>query len=380
LKIGISCYPTFGGSGVIASELGMGLAERGHDVHFITYAVPGRLNTRLPGIHFHQVTVPDYPLFEYAPYSLALASKMAECAEGEELDLIHAHYAIPHATSALLAKQIVGGDRLKVITTLHGTDITLVGRNPSFMPIIRHTIDHSDALTAVSIFLHDEVCRTFRCNRVIKVIYNFINPRDYTDCANTKLRSQLAPEGEKLLVHVSNFRKVKRIDDVMSLFIEIRKRVKTRLLLIGQGPELEAAIEKARNLNIDRDLIVFGNQENVNEIIAAADVLILPSETESFGMAALEAMACGVPPVASRTGGLPEVVEHGVTGFLEEVGDVRAMTERIYSLFSDETRRREMGARAREAAFAKFDIQTALKAYEQLYQDTLNEKIDRQSI
>ncbi len=371
MKVGISCYPTFGGSGVIASELGMGLAERGHEVHFITYAVPGRLSVYRPGVHFHEVTVPDYPLFEYAPYSLALASKMAECAQRQELDLIHAHYAIPHATSALLAKDMVDNARLKVVTTMHGTDITLVGRDPSFMPIIRHTISKSDALSAVSIFLHDEICRTFRCDRDIRVIYNFFDPRDYEGCDRNRTRSLLAPEGEKLLLHISNFRKVKRIDDVIEIFLRVRKEIKTKLILVGKGPELKTAVQTAEREGADRELIILGNLESVNEIISAADLLLLPSETESFGMAALEAMACGVPPIATDTGGLPEVVEDGVTGFLLPVGDVEGMTRRALDLLMNEEKRREIGCRAREAARERFSIDKALDAYEKLYQDTL---------
>jgi len=372
LKIGISCYPTIGGSGVIASELGMGLAGRGHEVHFITYAVPGRLKVHHPGIHFHQVTVPDYPLFEYAPYSLALASKIAECAEREGLDLIHAHYAIPHATSALLAKEMVDGGGLKVVTTMHGTDITLVGSDPSFMPIIRHTIAKSDSLSAVSIFLHDEICRTFRCDRDIRVIYNFIDPRDYQDCDREEIRSMFAPKGEKLLLHVSNFRKVKRIDDVMEIFLRVRKEMEARLILVGEGPELKSALGTAEREGVKRDVISLGHREAVNEITTAADLLLLPSESESFGMAALEAMACGVPPIVADAGGLPEVVDDGVTGFLLPVGDVEGMTRRALELLRNEELRRGMGFKAREVANEGFHIDRALDAYEDLYRNTLN--------
>lgn len=367
MKIGISCYPTFGGSGLIASDLGIGLAERGHEIHIITYAIPGRLSVCRSGIYYHQVTVPDYPLFEYAPYSLALASKMAECAESEDLDLIHAHYAIPHAASALLARDIVGGDKLKVITTLHGTDITLVGNNPSFLPVTKYAIEKSDAVNTVSRFLRDEVCRTFRCERTIHVIHNFINPSEYQCDDRESLRQLFAPDGEKLLVHVSNFRKVKRINDVIGIFLGVRKHIKTRLILIGDGPEFKTAVDQADREGAGKDLVVLGYRDAVEEIITSADVLLLPSETESFGMAVLEAMACGVPPVASAVGGLPEVVEDGVTGFLLPVGDVEGMTAKVLELLSNDEKRREMGRRARQTAFKKFNIDKAIDAYEDLY-------------
>lgn len=372
MKIGISCWPTFGGSGVVASELGMGLAERGHEVHFITYAVPGRLNVYQPGIYYHEVTVPEYPLFEYPQYSLALASKMAECATREGLDIIHAHYAIPHAASALMAKDMVNNNDLKVITTLHGTDITLVGSDPSFMPVTRHAILRSDAVSAVSIFLRDEICRIFTCDRDVNVIYNFVNPVDFEKIDQEHLKSNFAPNGEKLLVHVSNFRPVKRVRDVIDVFLRVRKKVKTRLILIGSGPDLPAAEVMAREAGADRDLIVLGNRETVNEIIATADILLLPSETESFGLAALEAMACGVPPVVSNVGGLPEVVENGVTGILVEVGDCETMADYVLDLFADEEKRSQMGEAAKRTAFGKFSINTALDTYEDLYRRVLS--------
>lgn len=370
MKIGISCYPTFGGSGIIATELGMGLAERGHEIHFITYGIPGRLKTYRPGIHFHEVSVPDYPLFDYAPYSLALASKMAECAQSESLDLIHAHYAIPHAIAALLARDMVGGNRLKVITTMHGTDVTLVGKDPSFMPITRYAIERSDAITAVSHFLHDEICRTFKCES-IKDIYNFIDPRDFNGLNRENTRKLFVPDGEKLLVHVSNFRKIKRIDDVIEIFLRVRKKIKVKLALVGKGPELNSAVKTAKNEGAEKDLIVLGNRETVNEIIASADVLLMPSESESFGMAALEAMACGVPPVTSDIGGLPEVVEDGITGFLVPVGDVEQMAEKTLFLLRNEGKWLEMSKKARQTAFERFNITIALDAYLELYEAVL---------
>lgn len=369
MRIGISCYPTFGGSGVIASELGMGLAERGHEVHFITYAVPGRLKVYRPGIYFHQVSVPDYPLFEYSPYSLALASKMADVADRVGLDLIHAHYAIPHAIGALLARDIVGGN-LKVITTLHGTDITLVGRDPSFMPIIKYTLERSDALSAVSIFLRDDICRTFNCEKTIELIYNFIDPRDSEDRDFRAERMRYTPDGEKLLIHVSNFRKVKRVDDVIEIFLRLREEIRTKLILVGSGPELKPAVQKVEKVGAERDLIVLGNRETVNEIICTADLLLLPSETESFGMAALEAMACGVPPIVTDSGGLPEVVDDGITGCISPVGDIDDMVSKSRELLLNEDARTEMGRRAKEVAFKKFNLDHALDLYEDLYANT----------
>jgi N-acetyl-alpha-D-glucosaminyl L-malate synthase BshA len=366
MKIGISCYPTFGGSGVVASELGMGLAERGHEVHFITYAVPGRLDLYRPGIYYHEVTVPDYPLFEYPPYSLALASKMAETASRVGLDLIHAHYAIPHAASALLARDMMNG-RLKVVTTLHGTDITLVGRDPSFLPITRHSIEASDAVTAVSTFLKHEVCRTFTCDKAVEVIYNFIDPRDYTGLDSASVRSRFAQGDEKLLVHISNFRPVKRVLDVVDIFLRVRNEMPVKLLLIGAGPDLHLAEEAAHNAGAEDDLVVLGNLSSVAKVLMACDLLLLPSQTESFGLAALEAMACGVPVIATDVGGLPEVITNGETGYLCPVGDVNEMAGRALELLRDEGKRLAMGEKARRAALERFNIDMILDQYEGLY-------------
>ncbi|MDP8237917.1 MAG: N-acetyl-alpha-D-glucosaminyl L-malate synthase BshA [Candidatus Hatepunaea meridiana] len=370
MRIGISCYPTFGGSGVIASELGMGLAERGHKVHFITYAVPGRLNVNLPNIYFHQVTVPDHPLFRYHPYSLALASKIAEVTENEGLELIHAHYAIPHASAALLAKDMLN-DRLKVIITMHGTDVTLVGKNTSFMPIVKYTLNKADAISAVSIYLKNEIRCTFDCDRNISVINNFINPQDYNSRNRNEIRSLFACEGEKLLIHVSNFREVKRIEDVIGIFLCVRKRINTKLLLVGEGPDLNKAVQMAGEKGFASDVITLGNRKNVNEIIAASDVLLLPSEKESFGMVALEAMACGIPSIVTNSGGLPEVVDDGVTGYLSPVGDVEGMTNRVIELLSDEEKRQEMGRNGRLRAQERFNIKDAIDQYEELYRQAI---------
>ncbi len=366
MKIGITCYPTYGGSGVVASELGMGLAERGHEVHFITYAVPGRLNVYREGIYFHQVTVPEYPLFEYAPYSLALASHIAECTERIGLDLIHAHYAIPHAASALMAREMVG-DRLKVITTLHGTDITLVGRDASFMPVTKYAIEKSDAVSAVSMFLHDEVCCVFTCDRKIDMIYNSIDPRFYSEIDGRRLRQRFAPGGEKLLVHVSNFRPVKRVFDVFDIFLRIRKRIAARLVLVGSGPDLRELESMAVENGVERDLVILGNRESVADVTAAADLMLLPSQTESFGLVALESLACMTPVIATDAGGLPEVIDHGVTGYLAPVGDTETMADYALQLLEDDIQLKQMGEAGRKTAFEKFNLDTMLDKYEALY-------------
>ncbi len=366
MKIGISCWPTYGGSGVIAAELGMNLAQRGYEVHFITYAPPERLNLYQVGIYYHEVTVPDYPLFEYPPYSQALASKMANVAKDYHLDLIHSHYAIPHAASALLAKEILGG-KLKVITTLHGTDITLVGSDPSFKPVVNYSIRRSDGVTAVSRYLQAEIYKVFTNERVVDVIYNFINPQDYKDLNPQVVRQRFAMKNEKLLVHISNFRPVKRISDVVKVFLYIHKELPVKLILIGNGPELPKAERMVRDAGVEDDVVCLGTISNVLNVISACDVLLLPSEVESFGLAALEAMGCGVPVVGSASGGLPEVVENGFSGFLVEVGDVKSMAEATLKLLTDENLRQRMGESARQRAFKLFNISDIVDQYEEIY-------------
>ncbi len=370
MNIGISCYPTFGGSGVVASELGMGLAERGHEVHFITYAVPGRLKLSRPGIYYHEVTVPEYPLFEFPPYSLALASKMAEVALRQNLSIIHAHYAIPHAASAIMARDMTGG-KFKVVTTLHGTDITLVGRDPSFMPVTKYSIEQSDMVTAVSKYLHGEVCKTFTCHVPVEVIPNFIDPRDFARLNPIPVRTKFAPNGEALLVHVSNFRPVKRVRDVVAVFLAIHHVMPVRLLLVGAGPDLAIAEQMAREGGAEDDLILLGNNESVLEIVSACDLFLLPSDSESFGLAALEAMACGVPVIGTNAGGLPEVVEEGVTGFLRPVGDVKGMVKAALKLLTHKELYKNMSAQAKETAMTKFTIGTLLDKYEEVYRRAL---------
>lgn len=366
MNIGISCYPTFGGSGVVASELGMGLAERGHEVHFITYAVPGRLKLSRPGIYYHEVTVPEYPLFEYPQYPLALASKMADVAQKQQLDVIHAHYAIPHAASAIMARQMTGG-RMKVITTLHGTDITLVGRDPSFMPVIKYSIEHSDIVTAVSQFLHDEVCRTFTCHVPVEVIPNFIDPRDFTRLNPAPVRARFAPNGEALLVHVSNFRPVKRVQDVIAVFLRLAEKIPVKLVLVGAGPELSIAESLVRQGGREDDLVLLGNSESVLDIVSACDLFLLPSDSESFGLAALEAMACGVPVIGTAAGGLPEVVENGLSGFLLPVGDVQGMENAALKLLQDKELHKQISSKAKDTAMTRFPISSLLDKYEEVY-------------
>lgn len=373
MNIGISCYPTFGGSGVVASELGMGLAERGHEVHFITYKVPGRLKLSRPGIYYHEVTVPEYPLFEYPPYSLALASKMAEVAHKQNLNIIHAHYAIPHAASAILAREMTGKN-FKVVTTLHGTDITLVGRDPSFMPVTKYFIEQSDVVTAVSNYLRDEICQTFTCNSPVEVIHNFIDPRDFTRLNPGPVRAKFAPNGEALLVHVSNFRPVKRVGDVVGIFLNLHEKMPVRLILVGSGPDLAIAEEMVRRGGAEDDLILLGNSDAVLEIISACDILLLPSDSESFGLAALEAMACGVPVIGTKAGGLPEVVEEGVSGFLRPVGDVKGMVAAASKLLANRTLHKKISEQARETALEKFPINLLLDKYEEVYRRAVGGK------
>src|SRR5438876_3605623 len=331
MKIGITCYPTYGGSGVVATELGIELAQRGHQVHFITYSQPFRLTSPLPNIYYHEVTVSHYPLFDYPPYDLALATRMAEVAEIYKLDLLHVHYAIPHSVSALLAKQMLAWNsgnkrRLPFVTTLHGTDITLVGQDPSYLPITRFSIEESDGVSAISQYLRERTVREFEVKNHIEVIYNFVNCDVYCRSQNfAEGRKEYAPNGERILMHVSNFRPVKRVTDVIEIFDRVRKQIPAKLLLMGDGPDRSPAEWLAVKKGIHDDVIFLGKREQVYEKLAIADVLLLPIALESFGLAALEAMASEVVPIATRVGGVPEVIELGKTGFFAEVGDVERM-------------------------------------------------------
>jgi L-malate glycosyltransferase len=371
VKIGITCYPTYGGSGIVATELGKELAERGHQVHFISYAPPLRLVKANPNIFYHEVEVRTYPLFAHPPYTLALASKVAEVAEQKELDLLHCHYAIPHSVSAFLAKSMLLPKRLPVVTTLHGTDITLVGADRSYLPITKFSIEQSDGVTAVSNFLRDATYSTFATTKEIEVIYNFVNCDLYRPGINEELRKTFAPSGEKTLIHLSNFRAVKRTTDVVHIFARVLKHLPAVLLMVGDGPERSSAEYAARHLGIDKRVHFLGKRDNIEELFASADLLLLPSENESFGLVAIEAMACEVPVVVSRVGGLPEVVTDGVEGYLIEPLNVEAMAERALDVLSDETRRREMGKRGRESARRRFCSSKIIPQYEAYYRRIL---------
>jgi len=373
LRIGITCYPTYGGSGVVATELGLELAQRGHDVHFISYAQPIRLNRPAANIHYHEVEVSRYPLFDYPPYDLALATRMAEVSELYELDLLHVHYAIPHSVSAMLARQMLAAGpkprKLPFVTTLHGTDITLVGQDRSYLPITRYSIEQSDGVTAISQYLRERTVREFEVKNHIEVIYNFVNCDVY--CRDEKTfaerRAEFAPNGERILIHVSNFRPVKRITDVIEIFDRVRKKIPSKLLLMGDGPERSPAEWLAVQKGIHNDVIFLGKREQVYETLGISDVLLMPSELESFGLAALEAMACEVVPVATRVGGVPEVIDHEKSGFLADVGDVETMARYAIDILRDETRLRAMGKQCRAAAKARFCTTKIIPHYEQFY-------------
>ena len=372
LRIGITCYPTYGGSGVVATELGIELAARGHDVHFITSSPPFRLTGREHNIHFHKVEVFHYQLFEHPPYDLALATRMAEVAEFYKLDLLHVHYAIPHSVSAYLAKQMLAarGIHLPFITTLHGTDITLVGLDRSYLPITRFGIEVSDGVTAISSYLRERTFEAFNITRDIEVVRNFVNCdfyiRDPEVIALQRPR-YAAPE-EKLLVHLSNFRPVKRVLDVVEIFARIAPHVPSRLLLIGDGPERSAAEFLAMKYNLTERIDFLGKQENVNELLPLADLMLMPSEMESFGLAALEAMACRVPAIATRVGGVPELIEHNLNGLLYNVGDVESMAQGAIELLTNPTRLETMSAAARKTAQDKFCASRIIPMYEAYYE------------
>jgi len=378
MKIGITCYPTYGGSGVVATELGLELAQRGHEIHFISYAPPIRLRGQEHNIHYHEVEVSRYPLFDYPPYDLALATRMAEVAQLYDLDLLHVHYAIPHSVSALLARQMLGdgsrgrGRRLPFVTTLHGTDITLVGLDRSYLPITRYSIDQSDGVTAISNYLRDRTMRVFDVKKEIKVIYNSVNCDVYSrSAASPEARLEYAPDGQKLLVHLSNFRPVKRLSDVIEIFDRVRKQMPARLMLIGDGPDRSVAEWLSVQKGIHEDVLFLGKQDQVQEKLAIADILLMPSELESFGLAALEAMACEVVPIATRTGGVPEVIEHGTSGYLADVGDVDTMARYAIELLKDESRLRTMGKAARAVAQARFCSSRIVPQYEDFYRRVL---------
>ncbi len=378
MKIGITCYPTYGGSGIVATELGMELAQRGHEIHFISYSQPIRLNAPSPNIHYHEVEVSRYPLFEYPPYDLALATRMAEVAQMYSLDLLHVHYAIPHSVSALLAKEMLAspttlnGRKLPYVTTLHGTDITLVGADRSYLPITRFSIERSDGVTAISKYLRDRTVLEFDVRNRIEVIYNFVNCDLYRrDAQAAERRTLFADKDERLLVHLSNFRPVKRIPDVIEIFDRVQKKVPARLLMIGDGPERSAAERLVARKGITDRVMFLGKQDNIQEKLAIADLMLLPSELESFGLAALEAMACEVPAIATRVGGIPEVIEHGRSGFLADVGDVETMARYAIELLNDPSRHTTMAQTARFEAQSRFCSSKIIPQYEQFYREVM---------
>ena len=379
MRIGITCYPTYGGSGVVATELGLELARRGHQVHFISYSQPIRLTEPQPNIHYHEVEVSRYPLFEYPPYDLALATSMAEVAEIYNLDLLHVHYAIPHSVSAMLARQMLCYDhtrnrrRLPYVTTLHGTDITLVGADPSYLPITRFSIDQSDGVTSISDYLKQRTLEVFEVRTPIEVIPNFVNCDIYERTTQVQQRrSEYARADEKILVHLSNFRPVKRIPDVIEIFDRVQKKIPSRLLMIGDGPERSGAEWLTVRKGIHDKVEFLGKQDRIHEKLGVADVMLLPSELESFGLAALEAMACEVVPVATNVGGLPEVIDHGQTGFLANVGDVDAMANYAIDILSDDARLKRMGEQARTNAQARFCASKIIPLYEKYYRAVLD--------
>jgi L-malate glycosyltransferase len=371
MRIGITGYPTYGGSGVVATELGQELAARGHDVHFITYAPPIRMNPNDRRVHFHQAAVVQYPLFDQSPYTLSLAVKMLEVFEAESLDILHVHYAIPHSVSALLARQMAAPRRLPFITTLHGTDITLVGNNHNFLPITRYSIEQSDGVTSISHYLYRRTLEEFDIRRPIEVIPNFVNCDLYVRKPDPELRAEWAPDGQPILMHLSNFRPVKRILDAIEIFALVRAKMPAKLVMIGDGPDREPAEQLARTRGVHQDVRFLGKQNGVREKLGQADLFLLPSQLESFGLAALEAMACEVPVIATNTGGLPEVIKNGIDGYLVEPGNVRLAAEYAIDLLSRADRGREMGHLARKNARRNFCANDVIPMYERYYEQVL---------
>lgn len=372
MKIGIVCYPTYGGSGVVATELGKGLARKGHEVHFITYSEPVRLGSFSENVYFHEVYVSEYPLFKYPPYELVLTSKLVDVAKHEGLDLFHVHYAIPHASAACMAQRILEseGVHVPVVTTLHGTDITLVGKDPSFEPVISYAIQASDAVTAVSESLRSDTYNEFRVDQPIEAIPNFVELQRYSTDVDPELRKAYAPDGEKVLIHTSNFRQVKRVEDIVRIFSKVRSEMPAKLLLIGDGPERQNIEALCRDMGTCQDILFLGKLRNTEELLPLGDIFLLTSETESFGLAALEAMASAVPVISTNAGGIPEVNEDGRTGFLSEVGDVDKMAADSLKLLKDEALHQRFKQQAREQA-ERFDLSFIMPQYETLYQRIL---------
>jgi len=372
MKIGIICYPTFGGSGIVATELGIKLAERGHEIHFISYATPMRLDKFQDNVYFHEVDIPHYPLFEFHLYTLALTGKIIEVIKYENLDIIHAHYAIPHAISGILTKNILKDTKIKLLTTLHGTDITLVGLEPAFHPLVKYSLEMSDGITAVSNYLKNNTLQHFNINKDINVIYNFIDTEYYKRKENCRFKKSIAPNDEKILVHTSNFRGVKRVKDTILILNEVIKTVPAKLVLIGDGPERSDAEKLTRELGLNEHVKFLGKQTVIVDLLSAADVFLLPSQSESFGLSALEAMSCGVPVVASNIGGIPEVVIHGESGYVAELGDITRMAKYVKELLTNEKKWNLFSKNSRNIAEEKFNYKKIIPQYEKMYEELLN--------
>jgi N-acetyl-alpha-D-glucosaminyl L-malate synthase BshA len=372
MRIGIVCYPTFGGSGVLATELGKALAQKGHLVHFITYQQPVRLNGFIPNIFYHEVQVPTYPLFDYPPYETALASTMVDVIKNNNLDLLHVHYAIPHASAAYMAKQILKkeGKNIPVITTLHGTDITLVGRDKTYAPVVTFSINESDAITAVSHNLREETFKHFKIEKEIEVIVNFVDVSRFNRKPIDAFKKVIAPNGERIFMHASNFRKIKRVQDVVQIFAEVNKQIPSKLVFVGDGPERSTAEDLARELGVCDEVRFLGKQEQMEDILAIADLFLLTSEYESFGLAALEAMAAGVPVISTNAGGLGEINIPGETGFLSDVGDIASMSQQAITILKDDATLKQFKERAAEHAKV-YDIANIIPLYEKLYEKFL---------
>lgn len=371
MKIGITCYPTIGGSGIIATELGNLLAEKGYEVHFITSSIPIRLHCTNPNIFYHEVEITHYPVFQYPPYDLALAAKMAEVIDREQLDILHVHYAMPHAISAILARDIASHP-IKIVTTLHGTDITVLGYDQVFQKMIAYGIEQSDAVTAVSKSLVAETKERLSVQKDIEVIYNFVNESDYYKRPENGLREKydIKPD-EKVLIHISNFRKVKRIDDIVHVFNQVKEKVKSKLIFVGDGPELTTVMETAHSLGIEEDILFLGKQKSISELLSISDVKLLMSEKESFGLVLLEAMACAVPTIGTNIGGIPEVIEHGETGYIVDVGDIEVASKYIIRLLSDDSLHNDFSNKALERANSVFHSSEIVQQYIHLYENLL---------
>jgi N-acetyl-alpha-D-glucosaminyl L-malate synthase BshA len=371
VNIGITCYPTYGGSGVVATELGIALAERGHEVHFVSYASPFRLTHFYERVYFHAVEQSTYPLFDFNLYTLALASKLVEVTQYEKLDILHVHYAIPHAVSGYLAREIIGRDRVKLVTTLHGTDSTLVGLEPSFLPLTRFSIMQSDGVTTVSRFLKEKTLSSYNIDVPIEIIPNFVNTEEFRPVDSLPFRNHIAPAGEKVLVHVSNFRAVKRVPDAIRTFQKVREKIPSKLLLVGDGPDRSECEKICRDLGLCDGVAFLGKQDALVEILSASDLFLLPSQSESFGLSALEAMSCGVPVISSSVGGIPEVNVHGETGYIAEIGDVDRMAKYAVDLLTQPAKYKIFAEACRRRAVEQFRKESIVPLYEKYYQEIL---------